>query len=288
MVGEFNTNEEAAATIEKVWSAANGTVHHVCNSLGFGAVGKPYSETTFDDLSAGLSTHSGARLRAHPLCVAKLLNVEGSSLTTLSGAFAYGTHTFDGGSGLWGAGIGGAATGLVIFGDVAPDTCGTRLLRFGSSATGLGCKCNTSDARCLQDPLHPSTRCLGYVGSGAIVVDINTELGVSYQLGVYSVATDPGSQLPPAHSAQYAMRVMDLTPGAHHLDPVARTINVHSFAEGVWWVLNSDRPLRIRVQPTPYGRCARPIRLALEHGGVGPGPHRPRTNALGNSASTGV
>jgi hypothetical protein len=108
VVGEFNSNEEAAATIEKVWTAAGGTVHHVCNSLGFGAVAGPYSESTYDDMLESATTHSGARLRAHPLCAAKLLNVEGASLTTLSGAFAHGTHTFDGGSGFWGAAVGGA------------------------------------------------------------------------------------------------------------------------------------------------------------------------------------
>ena len=108
VVGEFNSDEEAAETIEKVWSAAGGTVHHVCNSLGFGSTDKTYSESNFDYMKEAVDTHASARLRAHPLCAAKLLNVEGASLTTLSGAFAHGTHTFDGGSGLWRAGVTGA------------------------------------------------------------------------------------------------------------------------------------------------------------------------------------
>ena len=44
-----------------------------------------------------------------------------------------------------------------------------------------------------------------------------------------------------------ALRVLDLSPGSGHLNPAAETIHVHHFEGGVWWILNTDRPLRFRV-----------------------------------------
>ena len=107
---DFSTDEIAAASIEAVWSAAGGDVDHVCNSIGFGATTPAFTECKVDDITAFLSEHQYPRIRASKLVGAKLMHVEGSTLVNLSGAFAVlGTHIFDGGSGLWMNGLGGAA-----------------------------------------------------------------------------------------------------------------------------------------------------------------------------------
>ena len=93
------------------------------------------------------------------------------------------------------------------------------------------------------------------------VIDINATLGTSYKLAIYCVAdaAPPKGKPPPvaipAHPPQHALRIMDLSPGAGHLNPVATTINFHNFSSGVWWVLEADRPLRIRMQGL-YGTSA--------------------------------
>jgi len=54
------------------------------------------------------------------------------------------------------------------------------------------------------------------------------------------------------------LRVCDsLSPGAHHLDPVSPDIHLkEGLSEGVWWVLESDRPLRMRIEGEYDGEAA--------------------------------
>ena len=122
--------------------------------------------------------------------------------------------------------------------------------------------CTASDERCLEDPADKTKRSLGGVSWPLQVIDINSTLGTSYKLAIYCVAdaAPPAKGKPPpvaipAHPPQHALRIMDLSPGAGHLNPVATTINFHNFSSGVWWVLEADRPLRIRMQGM-YGASA--------------------------------
>ena len=57
----------------------------------------------------------------------------------------------------------------------------------------------------------------------------------------------------PAHAPSLALRVLDLSRGSGHLNPVAETIYVHGYEGGVWWLLSADRPLRFRIL-AQYGR----------------------------------
>jgi hypothetical protein len=114
------------------------------------------------------------------------------------------------------------------------------------------CACAAADLTCLQDPAAPTKRRLGFVSLGGDqgrAVDVNTTLGVKYSLAIYCVLESlPPSAHFPQNPASMALRVMDLSPGAGHLNPVALTPHVHSSELGVWWVLECDRPIRVRVQ----------------------------------------
>jgi hypothetical protein len=113
--------------------------------------------------------------------------------------------------------------------------------------------CGANDTRCLQDPIDKTKRSLG--GASGQVVDVNSTLGYQYKLAIYSVGLMTKSSLKaavPVHSPSQSLRILDLSPGSSHLNPVAPSIHVHDFEDGVWWVLNTDRPLRIRID-TQYG-----------------------------------
>ena len=124
--------------------------------------------------------------------------------------------------------------------------------------------CNRTDARCLEDPRGTHKRGLGGA-SGMQIIDVDAALGTKYKLAVYCVAAPeapkdahhppPSGPSVPAHPPSQALRVLDLSPGARHLNPAAHTIHVHDFEGGVWWVLEADRPLRLRVD-VQYGSGA--------------------------------
>ncbi len=118
----------------------------------------------------------------------------------------------------------------------------------GGSGNVAGLNCSVPNSPCLQDPTDPSKRSLG--GGAGQVLDVNSTLGTRYKLAIYCVGTFNKGQnnigVPP-HSPAMALRVLDLSPGAGHLNPAAETIHVHTFEGGVWYVLNADRPLRFRT-----------------------------------------
>ena len=86
------------------------------------------------------------------------------------------------------------------------------------------------------------------------VIDVNSTLGTSYKLAIYCVATTMArhTEAVPVHPPAQALRILDLSPGSGHLNPAALTIHVHDFERGVWWILDTDRPLRFRVD-VQYG-----------------------------------
>ena len=152
--------------------------------------------------------------------------------------------------------------GYVLFGFDAGETR-TKLPSYIKNVTfSLGSRgvtsenCTQSSAHCLQDPSDPSKRSLGGA-AGMQVIDIDAALGTKYKLAVYCVAAHTAPKDPryyakpgpavPAHPPSQALRVLDLSPGPHHLNPAALTIHVHDLEGGIWWVLEADRPLRFRV-----------------------------------------
>jgi hypothetical protein len=133
----------------------------------------------------------------------------------------------------------------------------------GGNPIGGLVNCTGADnSRCLQDPADRSKRGLG--GVAGQVLDVNSTLGTRYTLAIYCVGTMVPSnahahseglplEMAPAHAPSLALRVLDLSPGSGHLNPVAETIYVHGYEGGVWWLLSADRPLRFRIL-AQYGR----------------------------------
>lgn len=112
IVAGFNSDEEAAASVESVWKAAGGSVDHVVNSVGFSGMNAPFTETTTEDLLKIIGSDVLPRLRASRFAAQRMLTAEGATLMTVSGGMQDGIHNFSKqfpAGGLWaGSAMGGA------------------------------------------------------------------------------------------------------------------------------------------------------------------------------------
>ena len=93
----------------------------------------------------------------------------------------------------------------------------------------------------LADPAglsRPASLGRSGCGGGSTRLDVNTTVGVRYQLAVYMVASA-------GDLSSVVTQVLDL----RTLSPVAKATAVKRYGAGAWLVLECDRPVRLKVGP---------------------------------------
>ena len=98
----------------------------------------------------------------------------------------------------------------------------------------------TKDALTLLTNPSSGERGLGHIsgggdGSQGTYIDVNTKVGVRYELAVYLVASCSLSKTTP--------RIMDL----ETLNPLTPGMLIDDYENGVWLVMEYDRPLRVQL-----------------------------------------